>query len=100
MVLIFQYGKTYHSPEEQGGWDVTAWYMYVVEGCCTRVKLMSFEHSGSLDIILADRDDLSDDQKQGARTGKIDNYKPFKCLLKFALWHDFLVHFSFCLKGR
>ena len=33
-------------------------------------------------------------------TGKIDNYKPFKFLLKFALWHDFLVHFSFCLKVR
>ena len=33
-------------------------------------------------------------------TGKIDNYKQFKCLLKFALWHDFLVHFSFCLKLR
>ena len=33
-------------------------------------------------------------------TGKIDNYKPFKFLLKFALWHDFLVHFSFSLKVR
>ena len=33
-------------------------------------------------------------------TGKIDNYKPFKFLLKFALWHDFLVYFSFCLKVR
>ena len=32
-------------------------------------------------------------------TGKIDNYKPFKFLLKFALWHDFLVHFSFCIKS-
>ena len=30
-------------------------------------------------------------------TGKIDNYKSFKFLFKFALWHDFLVHFSFCL---
>ena len=33
-------------------------------------------------------------------TGKIDNYKPFKFLLKFALWHDVLLHFSFCLKVR
>ena len=31
-------------------------------------------------------------------TGKIDIYKQFKFLLKYALWHDFLVHFSFCLK--
>ena len=33
-------------------------------------------------------------------TGKIDNYKQFKFLLKYALWHSFLVHFSFCLKVR
>ena len=50
---MFQYGKTYHCPEEQGGWDVTDWY--VVEGCCTCVKLMPFDHSASLDIISADR---------------------------------------------
>ena len=52
-VLIFQYGKTYHCLEKQGGWDVTEWY--VVEGCCMRVKLMSFDHSPSLDIISVDR---------------------------------------------
>ena len=32
---------------------VTDWF--VVEGCCTRIKLMSFDLSVSLDIILADR---------------------------------------------
>ena len=53
VLLTFQYGKTYHCPEEQGGWGVTDWC--VVEGCCTRVKLMSFDHSTSLDIISTDR---------------------------------------------
>ena len=37
---------------------------------------------------------------QTDNTGKIDIYKQFKFLLKCALWHDFLVHFSFCLKVR
>ena len=42
-----------HCLEKQGGWDVTDWY--VVEGCCMRVKLMSFDHDASLDIISEDR---------------------------------------------
>ena len=53
VVLTFHYGKLYHYPEKQGGGGVTDWY--VVEGCCMRVKLMSFDHSVSLDITSTDR---------------------------------------------
>ena len=44
----------------QTGMSSQAKSSIVVEGCCTRVKLMSFDHSASLDIISADRQCFGD----------------------------------------